>query len=123
MSIWRERAPSNRGNAYFQPLGIAATKVDAGRTYDKYKITAQFDCENSGVKPAPTDGSPGCHVQNKNPFDTEYKFSFNGKRMQGAFPHVEADDYSQPGSGASEADRSCVWWRPATRCSGPAPCR
>ena len=30
-----------------------------------------------------------------------YKFSFNGKKLQGAFPHVEADDYSQPGSGAS----------------------
>jgi phospholipid/cholesterol/gamma-HCH transport system substrate-binding protein len=105
VSIWRERAPTNRGNSYFQPLSLAATKTDAGRTYDKFKITSQFDCENSGVKPAPTDGSPGCHVQNHNPFDTQYRFSFNGRQLQQAFPHVEADDYTSPGSGAPEANR------------------
>ena len=101
VSIWKERAPTNRGNSYFQPLSIAASKADNGQGYNKYKITGQFDCANSGVKPAPTDGSPGCVVQNENPFDPGYKFSFNGQKLQGAFPHVEADDYS---SGAAASD-------------------
>jgi phospholipid/cholesterol/gamma-HCH transport system substrate-binding protein len=100
VGIWKERAPTNRGNSYFQPLAIASSKTDAGRSYDKYKITGQFDCDNSGVKPAPTDGSPGCQVQNHNEFDPGYTFSFNGKKLQGAFPHVEADDYSS-GAAAS----------------------
>src|SRR5829696_2210490 len=101
VSIWKERGPTNRGNSYFQPLSLAASKDDAGQTYGKFKITGQFDCENSGEKPAPTTGDPGCVVQNKNPFDPDYRFSFNGQKLEGAFPHVEADDYSQPGSGAS----------------------
>jgi len=101
VSIWKERAPTNRGNSYFQPLSIASSKADNGQGYNKYKITGQFDCTNSGVKPAPTDGSPGCVVQNENPFDPGYKFSFNGKKLTGAFPHVEADDYS---SGAAASD-------------------
>ena len=94
VSIWQERAPTNRGNSYLQPLSLAATEKDAGQTYNKFKITGQFDCRNSGVKGAPSDGSPGCWVQNENPFDP-HKFEFQGK-VQGAFPHVEADDYSQP---------------------------
>src|SRR5215217_7434754 len=103
VAIWKERAPSNRGNSYFQPLSIAASKDDAGRAYDKYKITSQFDCENSGEKPAPTDGTPGCHVMNENPFDPDYRFQFDGRKVQGQFPHVEADDYS---SGSSTGDDS-----------------
>src|SRR3954469_4944182 len=79
-SIWKERAPTDRGNSYFQPLSIASSKTDAGQGYNRFKITGQFDCENSGVKAAPTaDGSPGCVVQNQNPFEQGYKFSFNGK--------------------------------------------
>jgi virulence factor Mce-like protein len=101
VSIWKERAPTNRGNSYFQPLSIAASKTDGGRGYGKFKVPAQFDCTNSGVKEAPTDGSPGCVIQNQNPFDPGYKFSFNGQKLQGAFPHVGADDYS---SGAASAD-------------------
>ena len=101
VAIWRERAPNNRGNSYIQPLSIASSKDSGGQTYNKFKITGKFDCQNSGVKPAPTDGSPGCVIQNQNPFDPDYKFSFNGQRLEKAFPHVEADDYSQPGSGAS----------------------
>jgi phospholipid/cholesterol/gamma-HCH transport system substrate-binding protein len=102
VGIWKERAPNNRGNSYFQPLSIAASKDDAGQAYDKFKITAQFDCEKSGEKPAPTDGTPGCHVMNKDPFDPDYRFEFNGRKVQGTFPHVEADDYKSPNSGASD---------------------
>src|SRR5215203_264487 len=106
VSIWKERAPTNRGNSYFQPLSLASSKQDAGQGYNRFKITGQFDCDNSGVKPAPTaDGSPGCVVQNQNPFEPGYKFSFNGKQLQGAFPHVEADDYSAAASASSKERR------------------
>ena len=53
VSIWKERAPTNRGNSYFQPLSLAASTDDAGQGYNRFKITAQFDCQNSGEKPAP----------------------------------------------------------------------
>jgi hypothetical protein len=92
IAIWQERTPTNRGNSYFQPLSLAATEKDAGQTYDRFKVVGQFDCRQSGVKPAPTNGDPGCWVQNQNPFDP-HKFEFQGK-VQGSFPHVEADDYS-----------------------------
>jgi phospholipid/cholesterol/gamma-HCH transport system substrate-binding protein len=96
VAMYRERLPSNRGNSYFQPLSLAASQADGGRTYDHFKITGQFDCRNSGQRPAPTNGQPGCWVQNHNPFDP-HKFTFQN-RVQGSFPHVEANDY---GSGAS----------------------
>src|SRR5829696_871270 len=102
VAMWKERAPSDRGNSYFQPLSLASSGKDAGQAYNKFKITGQFDCRNSGEKPAPTDGTPGCLVQNKNPFDPENRFSLQGK-VQGAFPHVEADDYS---SGAAPSGGS-----------------
>src|SRR4051812_8629673 len=101
-SIWKERAPTNRGNSYFDPMQLAATVTDAGRAYNRFKITGQFDCENSGEKPAPTDGSPGCWVQEHNPFDPQ-KFTFQGK-VQGAYPHVEPDDYSGGASAAGKAN-------------------
>src|SRR5215210_1902067 len=102
VSIWKERAPTNRGNSYFQPLSIAASKQDAGQAYNKFKITGQFDCQNSGEKPAPTDGTPGCVVQNRNPFDPETRFQFQGK-VQGSFPHVEADNYSSGGAASGDS--------------------
>ena len=101
-SIWKERAPTNRGNSYFDPMQLAATVTDAGRAYNRFKITGQFDCENSGEKPAPTDGSPGCWVQEHNPFDPQ-KFTFQGK-VQGAYPHVEPDDYSGGASATGKAN-------------------
>jgi virulence factor Mce-like protein len=101
VGIWKERAPNNRGNSYFIPGALAATNVDKGRTYNKYKITGQFDCQQSGEKPAPSDGSPGCWVQGHNPFD-EHRFNFQGKD-QGAYPHVEAENYAggAPAAGAA----------------------
>ena len=102
VAMYPERLPTNRGNSYFQPLSLAASEADGGRAYDRFKITGQFDCRNSGEKPAPTDGSPGCVVQGKNPFDP-HKFTFQN-RVQGSFPHVEANDYSKA-AGAAGNDR------------------
>src|SRR5215217_3656334 len=104
VAMWKERAPSDRGNSYFQPLSLASSGKDAGQSYNRFKIAGQFDCQNSGEKPAPTaDGSPGCVVQNHNPSDPDYRFQFQGK-VQGVFPHVEADNYSS-GAAASGDSR------------------
>jgi hypothetical protein len=99
VAMYKERLPSNRGNSYFQPLSLAASQKDAGRAYDRFKITGQFDCRNSGERPAPTDGQPGCVVQGKNPFDP-HGFTFQN-RVQGTFPHVEANDYTKAANGAA----------------------
>src|SRR5688572_3032684 len=85
VGIWRERASTNRGNTYFQPISLAESVQSGGQAFNRFKITGQFDCQNSGEKPAPTDGSPGCLIQNKNPFDPGHKFQLDGK-VQGAFP-------------------------------------
>jgi virulence factor Mce-like protein len=101
--MFQQRLSSNRGNSYFAPLSLAASTADAGRTYNKYKITPQFDCRNSGVKPAPNpQREPGCVVQNENEFDS-HKFTVNGK-VQGKFPHLEAADYTN-GSGDTVESR------------------
>jgi hypothetical protein len=99
-AMYPERLSTNRGNTYIDPMDLAATVKDAGQAYNRFKITGQFDCTNSGVKPAPTDGSPGCFVQNHNPFDPT-PFTFQNK-VQGAFPHVEANDYTQGGSASGK---------------------
>jgi phospholipid/cholesterol/gamma-HCH transport system substrate-binding protein len=94
VAMYKQRLPSDRGNSYFKPGALASTKIDGGRTYNAFKITGQFDCLNSGGEHrAPTDGNPGCWVAGHNPFDPT-PFTFQGK-VQGAFPHVEADDYSK----------------------------
>jgi phospholipid/cholesterol/gamma-HCH transport system substrate-binding protein len=90
-AMYSQRLPTDRGNSYFNPLALASSAKDAGQSYNRFKITGQFDCRNSGVKPAPTDGSPGCFVQNKSPFD-DTPFTFQN-RVQGSFPHVEANNY------------------------------
>jgi phospholipid/cholesterol/gamma-HCH transport system substrate-binding protein len=93
-AMYQERLSSNRGNSYFQPSSLAATAVDRGRSYAKYKITPLFDCRNSGVKAAPNaEREPGCLVQNENEFDS-HKFTIKNK-VQGKFPHLEAADYSK----------------------------
>jgi virulence factor Mce-like protein len=93
-AMYQERLSSNRGNTYIQPITLAASTADRGRTYNKYKVTPMFDCRNSGVKPAPNaQREPGCVVQNENEFDTQ-KFSIKN-RVQGKFPHLEAADYRQ----------------------------
>ena len=69
VAIWQERAPNNRGNSYFQPLSLAASKADAGQAYNKFKITGQFDCRELGREARADRRPPGCVVQNQNPFD------------------------------------------------------
>ena len=100
VAMYEQRLRSNRGNSYFNPAQLAASMKDGGQTYNRFKITGQFDCDNSGVRPAPqSDGAPGCFVQNRSPFDPT-PFVFQGK-VQGSFPHVEAQDYTRDASGST----------------------
>ncbi len=80
IGVWPTRLGSNRGNAYFNPLGVRATPKGA-----QFGILPSFDCNNTstgGEVPAGTGVPPGpaCHVQ------APYK---DGKK----FPHVTSRPY------------------------------
>jgi phospholipid/cholesterol/gamma-HCH transport system substrate-binding protein len=78
-AIWPERAPTNRGQTYVGPKHLfgpeATTYLDAPST----------DCSNTGGPHPPQQGNPGCWKHDP--------MKFQG-RLQGDFPHVEADNYS-----------------------------
>jgi phospholipid/cholesterol/gamma-HCH transport system substrate-binding protein len=78
-AIYPERLPSNRGQTYVGPKHLygpeAMTYLDAPST----------DCSNAGGTHPPQNGDPGCWKHDP--------MKFQG-RLQGDFPHVEADDYS-----------------------------
>jgi len=61
VAIHPTRLSSNRGNAYFNPLGVLTSPEGV-----KAKILPSFDCRNSNGE-KPPDSSPGCRVQK--PFD------------------------------------------------------
>ena len=60
VAIQPNRLASNRGNAYFNPLGVIQTPNSP-----KWKVLPSFDCRNAGgeKEPGGTPSSPGCHVQ------------------------------------------------------------
>lgn len=69
VSIYPTRLPSNRGNAFLNPLGVLSSPQGA-----KFKVPPNFDCRPSGGEKEPTtgtSGTPGCHVQKP--------FEFKGK--------------------------------------------
>jgi phospholipid/cholesterol/gamma-HCH transport system substrate-binding protein len=78
-AIWPERAPTNRGQTYVGPKHLygpeAMTYLDSPST----------DCSNTGGQHPPQQGNPGCWKH--------APLEFQG-RLQGDFPHVQADDYS-----------------------------
>jgi virulence factor Mce-like protein len=78
-AIWPERAPTNRGQTYVGPKHLfgpeAMTYLDSPST----------DCSNTGGQHPPQQGNPGCWKHDP--------LKFQG-RLQGDFPHVEADNYS-----------------------------
>ena len=71
-AFWPTRLPSNRGNAYPEPLALA------GRDVAQSLIFPSFDCASSGEKPATTGppASPACREQKPLP-------------RLGRFPHVD----------------------------------
>jgi hypothetical protein len=76
-AIYRQRLKTNRGNAYVGPVSLF------GET--KALMTPSFDCDNTGEHP-PTKDEPGCQV--------DHNVNFQG-RLQGRFPHVEAESYTK----------------------------
>jgi phospholipid/cholesterol/gamma-HCH transport system substrate-binding protein len=77
-AIYTQRLPSNRGNSYVSPDSLF------GKTFAL--MTPSFDCRNTGGEHPPTSTEPGCQV--------DKNMRFQG-RLQGRFPHVEADNYAK----------------------------
>jgi phospholipid/cholesterol/gamma-HCH transport system substrate-binding protein len=77
-AIYRERLPSNRGNAYIPPGGLFGP--------NQAQILPSTDCSNAGGDHPPTATAPGC--------ETAPHVTFQGK-LQPTFPHVAAADYTK----------------------------
>jgi phospholipid/cholesterol/gamma-HCH transport system substrate-binding protein len=78
-AIYRERLKSNRGNSYFGPGQLFEPKGG------EFLLPPSTDCDNAGGEQHPHGIDPGCHEAEPMHF---------GGRVQGRFPHVEAQDYS-----------------------------
>jgi len=78
-AIHTRRLSSNRGNAYFNPLGVAGP--DGARSF----ILPSFDCNNSGGDKA-ADSTPACR--------TQQPYIFKDSRLR--FPHINASSYAEP---------------------------
>ena len=81
-AIYKERLPSNRGETYVMPRHLfgpdAMTFLDAPST----------DCANTGGEHPPSQGNPGCYKGKP--------IRFQG-RIQGDFPHIQAENYVRDG--------------------------
>jgi ABC-type transporter Mla subunit MlaD len=83
VAFYPTRLPSNRGNAYFNPLSLISPELA------KTGIQASFDCDNAGgEKPEPggVPPAPACRTQKPR----EYRGTV------ARFPHIQRDDYSKP---------------------------
>jgi phospholipid/cholesterol/gamma-HCH transport system substrate-binding protein len=78
VAIWPERAPTNRGQTYVGPKQLF------GPESMTYLDSPSTDCSNTGGAHPPSQGNPGCYEPDPIKFQN---------RLQGAFPHVEADNY------------------------------
>jgi phospholipid/cholesterol/gamma-HCH transport system substrate-binding protein len=78
-AIHQERLKSNRGNSYLGPGQLFGPKGG------DFMVSPSSDCDNAGGEQQPHGSEPGCHVAPPMQF---------GGRIQGRFPHVEAQDYS-----------------------------
>jgi ABC-type transporter Mla subunit MlaD len=78
-AIYRKRLESNRGNTYVGPLNLF------GPRGGDFMVAPSSDCANAGGERQPEGDKLGCHE----PAPLQF-----GGRLQGRFPHVEAQDYS-----------------------------
>ena len=78
-AIYPERLKSNRGQTYVGPEHLFGPEAMT------YLMSPSSDCSNAGGETKPSDGTPGCWKAPPQEF---------GGRLQGDFPHVEAEDYS-----------------------------
>src|SRR5919206_195623 len=81
-AIYRERLPTNRGQTYVGPGHLfgpeSMTFLDAPSS----------DCANTGGEHPPSQGNPGCYKAKP--------LRFQG-RIQGDFPHIQAENYLRDG--------------------------
>jgi phospholipid/cholesterol/gamma-HCH transport system substrate-binding protein len=81
-AIYKERLPTNRGETYVGPGHLfgpeAMTFLDA----------PSADCANTGGEHPPSQGNPGCYKAKP--------LEFQG-RIQGDFPHIQAETYLNDG--------------------------
>jgi phospholipid/cholesterol/gamma-HCH transport system substrate-binding protein len=83
-AIYKERLPSNRGETYVGPRHLFGPRAM------QYLDGPSSDCANTGGDHAPQPSNPGCWKHSA--------LEFQG-RIQGDFPHVQADNYlSRPKS-------------------------
>lgn len=83
VAFYPTRLPSNRGNAYFNPLSLISPEL--ART----GIQASFDCDNAGgEKPEPGGVPPAPACRTQKPIDHRGTLS--------RFPRIERDDYAKP---------------------------
>jgi phospholipid/cholesterol/gamma-HCH transport system substrate-binding protein len=80
-AIYPERASTNRGSTYVGPEQLFGPEAM------DFLISPSSDCRNAGGETKPSDGTPGCYKADG--------LKFQG-RIQGDFPHVEAEDYTKP---------------------------
>jgi phospholipid/cholesterol/gamma-HCH transport system substrate-binding protein len=77
LAIYKNRLKTNRGNSYPPPLALFGDLQGKG-------IFPNYDCKPSGGEVAPSEGNPGCRVAGN--------LNLGGK-LQGTFPHLEAENY------------------------------
>jgi hypothetical protein len=81
LAIQPNRLSSNRGNVYFNPLGLMQTPNSP-----KFMVPTSFDCRNSGgeKEPGGSPASPGCHEQKP--------FQFRGQPTT-RYPRLTENNY------------------------------
>jgi phospholipid/cholesterol/gamma-HCH transport system substrate-binding protein len=82
VAIQPTRTSTNRGNTYWNPLGIIQRPASP-----KWKVPPSWDCNHIGGEKEPggtPTQTPGCHVQGT--------FVFRGERTE-RFPHLTAEAY------------------------------
>jgi phospholipid/cholesterol/gamma-HCH transport system substrate-binding protein len=79
-AIYPRRLRSNRGQTYVGPRHLFGPEAMT------YLMSPSSDCGNAGGETRPSDGTPGCWTAHPQDF---------GGRIQGDFPHIEAQSYSE----------------------------
>jgi phospholipid/cholesterol/gamma-HCH transport system substrate-binding protein len=80
-AIYKERLPSNRGETYVGPQHLFGPEVM------QYLDAPSTDCANTGGAHPPSQGNPGCWKADGQRFQG---------RIQGDFPHIQAENYLSP---------------------------
>jgi phospholipid/cholesterol/gamma-HCH transport system substrate-binding protein len=81
-AIYKQRLPTNRGETYVGPGHLFGPEVTT------FLDAPSTDCANTGGEHPPSQGNPGCYKTKA--------LRFQG-RIQGDFPHIQAENYLSDG--------------------------